>query len=56
MFAESSYKIIELAKKRVYRFVASDGSKYNSPSKSSFSKRRKLKGALMIVKIKVRDD
>ncbi|XP_062073860.1 DNA repair endonuclease UVH1 isoform X2 [Humulus lupulus] len=44
MFAESSYKIFELAKKRVYRFVASDGSKLSSPSKSSTSKKRKLKG------------
>ncbi|XP_030501669.2 DNA repair endonuclease UVH1 isoform X1 [Cannabis sativa] len=44
MFAESSYKIFELAKKRVYRFVASDGSKLISPSKSSTSKKRKLKG------------
>ena len=45
IFAESSYKIFEFAKKRVYRFVTSDGSKLNGPSKSSTSKKRKLKGA-----------
>lgn len=45
IFAESSYKIFEFAKKRVYRFVASDGSKLNAPAKTSTSKKRKGKGA-----------
>lgn len=45
IFAESSYKIFEFAKKRVYRFVASDGTKLSGPTKSSTSKKRKGKGA-----------
>lgn len=44
IFAESSYKIFEYAKKRVYRFVKSDGTKWSGPSKSSKGKKRKLKG------------
>ncbi|XP_024030660.1 DNA repair endonuclease UVH1 isoform X2 [Morus notabilis] len=45
IFAESSYKIFEYAKKRVYRFVKSDGTKLGDPNKSSTSRKRKLKGA-----------
>lgn len=44
IFAESSYKIFEYAKKRVYRFVKSDGTKLSGMSKSSTSKKRKMKG------------
>ncbi|KAF3448232.1 hypothetical protein FNV43_RR08945 [Rhamnella rubrinervis] len=44
IFAESSYKIFEYAKKRVYRFVKSDGTKWIGPSKISTGKKRKLKG------------
>lgn len=45
IFAESSYKIFEYAKKRVYRFVRSDGVKLvGGQSKSSKSKKRKSKG------------
>lgn len=44
IFAESSYKIFELAKKRVYRFVRSDGIKLDGPGKSTTSKKRKLRG------------
>ncbi|KAK3428920.1 hypothetical protein EUGRSUZ_E00349 [Eucalyptus grandis] len=43
IFAESSYKIFELAKKRVYRFVRSDGTKFDGPGKSTTSKKRKLR-------------
>lgn len=42
IFAESSYKIFELAKKRVYRFVRSDGANVNSSSKHTTKKKRKL--------------
>lgn len=45
IFAESSYKIFEYAKKRVYRFVRSDGTKLSGPNKSSTGKKRKLKEA-----------
>lgn len=45
IFAESSYKIFEYAKKRVYRFVKSDGTKLGDSNKSSTSRKRKLKGA-----------
>ncbi|XP_015896676.3 DNA repair endonuclease UVH1 isoform X1 [Ziziphus jujuba] len=44
IFAESSYKIFEYAKKRVYRFVKSDGTKLSDMGKSSTGKKRKLKG------------
>lgn len=44
IFAESSYKIFEYSKKRVYRFVTSDGVKLSDKSKSSKGKKRKLKG------------
>ena len=50
IFAESSYKIFEYAKKRVYRFVKSDGTKLSSLSKTSTSKKRKLKDAAEDVK------
>lgn len=43
IFAESSYKIFELAKKRVYRFVRSDGTKLDDSSKNSKSRKRKQK-------------
>lgn len=45
IFAESSYKIFEYAKKRVYRFVRSDGTKLSGSNKSSTGKKRKLKEA-----------
>ncbi|XP_021813564.1 DNA repair endonuclease UVH1 isoform X1 [Prunus avium] len=44
IFAESSYKIFEYAKKRVYRFVTSDGVMLSDKVKSSKGKKRKLKG------------
>ncbi|KAI4369977.1 hypothetical protein MLD38_018366 [Melastoma candidum] len=44
IFAESSYKIFELAKKRVYRYVRSDGTKLDDSSKNSTSRKRKSKG------------
>ncbi|KAL5750805.1 hypothetical protein ACOSP7_025408 [Xanthoceras sorbifolium] len=44
IFAESSYKIFDYAKKRVYRIVRSDGVKLDGPSKSVTGKKRKLKG------------
>ncbi|PQM40789.1 DNA repair endonuclease UVH1 isoform X2 [Prunus yedoensis var. nudiflora] len=44
IFAESSYKIFEFAKKRVYRFVTSDGVMLSDKVKSSKGKKRKLKG------------
>lgn len=43
IFAESSYKVFDYAKKRVYRFVRSDGTKLSEPSKSSTGKKRKAK-------------
>lgn len=43
IFAESSYKIFEHAKKRVYRFVKSDGANSNIQTKSTSGKKRKLK-------------
>lgn len=43
IFAESSYKIFEMAKKRVYRFVRSDGTKLDDSSKNSKSRKRKQK-------------
>ncbi|XP_071692689.1 DNA repair endonuclease UVH1 [Rutidosis leptorrhynchoides] len=42
IFAESSYKIFEYAKKRVYHFGRSNGETLTSPAKSVKSKRRKL--------------
>lgn len=44
IFAESSYKIFDYAKKRVYRFVRADGSKIIEQGKDVVGKRRKLKG------------
>ncbi|PRQ18415.1 putative RuvA domain 2, restriction endonuclease type II [Rosa chinensis] len=44
IFAESSYKIFEYAKKRVYRFVTSSGVDLSEQSKSLKGKKRKLKG------------
>lgn len=44
IFAESSYKIFELAKKRVYRFTRSDGANVNSNSKHTTKKKRKING------------
>lgn len=43
IFAESSYKIFDYAKKRVYRFTRSDGVELNGQSKSVTGKKRKLK-------------
>ncbi|KAJ0047914.1 hypothetical protein Pint_15750 [Pistacia integerrima] len=45
IFSESSYKIFDYAKKRVYRFMRSDGVKSDGQSKSMTGKKRKLKGA-----------
>lgn len=42
IFAESSYKIFEYAKKRVYHFKRSNGEVLTTPSKSVKSKKRKL--------------
>ncbi|KAJ0779080.1 putative ERCC4 domain, RuvA domain 2, restriction endonuclease type II [Helianthus annuus] len=42
IFAESSYKIFEYAKKRVYHFKRSNGETLTTPSKSVKSKKRKL--------------
>ncbi|KAI3693741.1 hypothetical protein L1987_76693 [Smallanthus sonchifolius] len=42
IFAESSYKIFEYAKKRVYQFRRSNGETLTTPSKSVKSKKRKL--------------
>ncbi|XVE57543.1 hypothetical protein DITRI_Ditri04bG0098700 [Diplodiscus trichospermus] len=44
IFAESSYKIFDYAKKRVYRLSRSDGTKIGRPSKNLSGKKRKLKG------------
>ncbi|KAE8651467.1 DNA repair endonuclease UVH1 [Cucumis sativus] len=44
IFAESSYKIFEYAKKRVYRFVRADGSKIIEQGKGVVGKRKKSKG------------
>ncbi|KAF5177658.1 Dna repair endonuclease uvh1 [Thalictrum thalictroides] len=43
IFAESSYKIFEFAKKRVYRLVQSDGVKFGGDKKDVASKKRKVK-------------
>lgn len=43
IFAESSYKIFDYAKKRVYRLTRSDGVKLNGQSKGVTGKKRKLK-------------
>lgn len=43
IFAESSYKIFEFAKKRVYHFGRLDGGKLVGLGKSSTTKKRKLK-------------
>ncbi|KAK4486509.1 hypothetical protein RD792_009192, partial [Penstemon davidsonii] len=42
IFAESSYKIFEYAKKRVYRFGKSDGEKLIAPNKTASNKKRKF--------------
>ncbi|XP_022893938.1 DNA repair endonuclease UVH1 [Olea europaea var. sylvestris] len=42
IFSESSYKIFEYAKKRVYHFGRSDGGKSLVPSKTLSTKKRKL--------------
>lgn len=42
IFAESSYKIFDLAKNRVFRFGRLDGGKYVGQSKTAATKRRKL--------------
>lgn len=42
IFAESSYKIFEYAKKRVYHFVRSDAGKLGGQNKSVPTKKRKL--------------
>lgn len=42
IFAESSYKIFDYAKKRVYRFGRSDGVKLIGQSKTTGTKKRKL--------------
>ncbi|XP_023533835.1 DNA repair endonuclease UVH1-like [Cucurbita pepo subsp. pepo] len=44
IFAESSYKIFDYAKKRVYRIVRPDGSKIHEQGKGVVGKRRKTKG------------
>lgn len=44
IFAESSYKIFDYAKKRVYRFGRSDGVKPSGQGKSVTGKKRKAKG------------
>ena len=44
IFAESSYKIFDYAKKRVYRFGRSDGVKPSGQGKSVTGKKRKSKG------------
>ncbi|XP_030946954.1 DNA repair endonuclease UVH1 [Quercus lobata] len=44
IFAESSYKIFDYAKKRVYRFGRSDGAKSSGQGKSVTGKKRKSKG------------
>ncbi|KAK4843496.1 hypothetical protein QYF36_008846 [Acer negundo] len=44
IFAESSYKIFDYAKKRVYRLVRSDGLKLYGSSKKITGKKRKNKG------------
>ncbi|XP_050263713.1 DNA repair endonuclease UVH1 isoform X2 [Quercus robur] len=44
IFAESSYKIFDYAKKRVYRFGRSDGAKPSGQGKSVTGKKRKSKG------------
>lgn len=43
IFAESSFKIFDYAKKRVYRLARSNDAKVNEPSKSTSGKKRKLK-------------
>lgn len=42
IFAESSYKIFEYAKKRVYQFGRLDGAKKDGLSKTAFTSKRKL--------------
>ncbi|KAF3449806.1 hypothetical protein FNV43_RR05885 [Rhamnella rubrinervis] len=51
IFAESTYKIFDHAKKRVYCFVKSDGMKWSGPTKSSMGKKRKLKGYGLPLKV-----
>ncbi|CAL9110957.1 unnamed protein product [Musa textilis] len=42
IFADSSYKIFELAKKRVYQMVRADGTKISVDTKSATSRKRKV--------------
>lgn len=42
IFAESSYKIFDYAKKRVYRFGRTDGGKLLGQSKTTGTKKRQL--------------
>lgn len=42
IFAESSYKIFDFAKKRVFRFGRLDGGKYVAQSKTAATRKRKL--------------
>ncbi|KAL4326112.1 hypothetical protein GQ457_11G021810 [Hibiscus cannabinus] len=42
IFAESSYKVFDYAKKRVYLFARSDDTKINKPGKKVSGKKRKL--------------
>ncbi|KAF3446465.1 hypothetical protein FNV43_RR11644 [Rhamnella rubrinervis] len=51
IFAESTYKIFEHVKKRVYCFVKSDGMKWSGSSKSSMGKKRKLNGCGLPLKV-----
>lgn len=42
IYAESSYKIFEFAKKRVYHVLRADGSKISMNSKSAANKKRRV--------------
>lgn len=42
IFADSSYKIFELAKRRVYQVVRADGTKISLDGKSTPSKKRRV--------------
>ncbi|XP_027360566.1 DNA repair endonuclease UVH1 isoform X2 [Abrus precatorius] len=44
IFAEASYKIFDLAKKRVFHLARSDGVKFDGSSKGVKNKQRKVKG------------
>lgn len=45
IFAESSHKIFDFAKKRVFRFGRLDGGKYVGQSKTATTKKRKLENS-----------